>query len=153
SKTSFLGRIGFRHAVAVSVSGLAALWISGPLVGQESTTKSSSLDFEYFKTQVQPIFTAKRPGHARCVSCHSAGTPLRLQPLAPGAATWNDEDSRKNFQAVSRVVVAGKPLASKLLLHPLANEGGGDLFHNGGKHWKSQNEPEWQTLAAWANGK
>jgi len=44
----------------------------------------AGLDFDFFKTRVQPIFTAKRPGHARCISCHIAGTPLRLQPLDLG---------------------------------------------------------------------
>jgi len=108
---------------------------------------SASLDFEYFKTKVQPIFLAKRPGHARCISCHSSGTPLRLQPLSPGTATWNDEESHKNFDAVSRV--AAGSLRSSLLRHPLAEQAGGDFFHSGGKHWDSQNDPEWQTLKAW----
>ena len=31
---------------------------------------ASALDFEYFRTRVQPIFLAKREGNARCVSCH-----------------------------------------------------------------------------------
>ena len=111
-----------------------------------------SLDFEFFKTHVQPIFLAKRPGHARCYSCHSKGTPLRLQRLAPGATTWTEEESRKNFDAIRRVVVPGDPLKSPLLIHPLATEAGGDLFHNGGKHWNSQSDAEWQTLAAWVRG-
>ncbi len=109
---------------------------------------TSTLDFEFFKTRVQPIFLAKRPGHARCVECHDNGSP-RLQELSPGAATWNDEQSRKNFEAWLRVVVPGDPTASRLLMHPLTPEAGGDPFHAGGKHWKSQNDPEWQTLAAW----
>ena len=29
---------------------------------------------------------------------------------------------------------------------------GGDRFHAGGKHWKSQSDPEWQILAAWVRG-
>src|SRR5439155_17863162 len=97
-------------------------------------------------------FTAKRPGHARCVSCHSTGTPMRLQPIAPGNATWNDEESRKNFDVVRARVVSGNPTKSKLLLHPLAEEAGGDATHDGGKHWKSQDDPEWQTLAGWFRG-
>ena len=109
---------------------------------------ASALDFEFFKTNVQPIFLAKRPGHARCISCHASGTPLRLQPLSPGSTTWNEEQSRKNFEAVQRVVVPGS-VKSKLLIHPLAEQAGGDFFHNGGKHWDSQNDPEWQTLKAW----
>ena len=108
----------------------------------------SSLDFEVFKTKVQPIFLAKRPGHARCIACHASGTPLRLQPLSPGSTTWNDEQSRKNFEAVRRVVVPGSA-KSMLLVHPLAERAGGDFFHSGGKHWDSQNDPEWQTLKAW----
>ena len=108
---------------------------------------SSSLDFEVFKTKVQPIFLAKRPGHARCVSCHASGTPLRLQPLSPGSTTWNDEQSRKNFEAVQRVVVGST--RSVLLRHALTEQAGGDFFHSGGKHWDSQNDPEWQTLKAW----
>jgi len=110
-----------------------------------------SLDFEMFKTQVQPIFLAKRPGHARCISCHASGTPLRLQPLPPGRTMWNEEESRKNFEAVRRVVVPGS-IKSMLLVHPLAEQAGGDFFHNGGKHWTSQNDPEWQVLKNWVVG-
>src|SRR5438128_234866 len=106
------------------------------LAGQQA-----SLDYDYFKAKVQPIFVTKRPGHARCVSCHSSGTPLRLQPLSPGSTTWNDEQSRKNFEAVQRVAVGGT--RSILLRHPLAEQAGGDFFHSGGKHWDSQNDPEW----------
>jgi hypothetical protein len=125
------------------------------LLGQQpgsSATTSGSLNFEFFKSKVQPIFLAKRPGHARCIACHSSGTPLRLQPLSPGSATWNDEESRKNFDAVQRVAASGN-LKSKLLLHPLAEEAGGDFFHNGGKHWNSQDDMEWQTLKAFVLGR
>ena len=37
-------------------------------------------------------------------------------------------------------------------MHPLARGAGGDPFHGGGKHWESQTDPEWQTLAAWVKG-
>jgi hypothetical protein len=118
--------------------------------GSPSAT-SGSLDFEFFRTRVQPIFLAKRRGHARCVACHSSGTPLRLQPLPQGSATWNEEESRKNFEAIRRVVVPGN-LKSKLLIHPLAEDAGGDFFHNGGKHFNSQSDPEWLTLKAFVLG-
>jgi hypothetical protein len=29
-------------------------------------------------------FHTKREGHARCVSCHSVGTTMRLEPLSAG---------------------------------------------------------------------
>jgi len=115
------------------------------LSGVAAAQSTPSLDYEFFKTKVQPIFVAKRAGHARCVSCHTSGTPLRLQPLAPGAANWNEEDSRKNFDAIKRVAAPGNP-KSKLLIHPLAEKAGGDFFHSGGKHWTSKDDSEWQTL-------
>src|SRR6266566_2738871 len=113
------------------------------LLGQQPAppAASGSLNFEFFKARVQPIFLAKRPGHARCIACHGGGTPLRLQPLAPGSTTWNDEESRKNFEAIRRVALPGD-LKSRLLIHPLAEEAGGDFFHNGGKHWSSQDDKE-----------
>ena len=117
-------------------------------VGQ-AQSPNTSLDYEYFKTKIQPIFLAKRPGHARCISCHASGTPLRLQPLPKGSTTWSEEDSRKNFEAVTRMVVPGSSAKSRLLIHPLAEQAGGDFYHSGGKHWDSQNDPEWQILKAW----
>ena len=123
---------------------------ANPAVSQQPAS-SAALDYEFFKTQVQPIFLARRPGHARCIACHGSGTPLRLQPLSAGTTNWNDEESRKNFEAVRRVVVPGN-VRSRLLVHPLAEEAGGDFYHNGGKHWSSQNDPEWQTLKSWVLG-
>ena len=127
---------------------LAALLAQPPA---PAPTTAASLDFAVFRDRVEPIFLAKRPGHARCVTCHSTGTAFRLQPLLPGSTTWNEEQSRKNFEAIRRVVVPGN-LKSRLLMHPLAEQAGGDFFHNGGKHWKSQNDPEWQTMKAWVLG-
>src|SRR5215470_14663558 len=137
---------------------MAALLTQGPatatLWAQEArSTAASALDFEFFKTKVQPIFLAKREGHTRCVSCHSKGTPMRLQALLPGAAAWNEEQSRRNFQVVLTKVVPYNLLQSRLLLQPLASEGGGTFYHSGGKHWNSFLDPEWQTLANWVCGR
>jgi len=131
---------------AAFVVVLSSLLMPARVMAQEP-----SLDYEFFKARVQPIFLAKRPGHARCVACHVGGTPMRLQPVSPGGASWNEEDTRKNFEAVRLMVVPGSA-KSRLLVHPLAEEAGGDFFHNGGKHWASQNDPEWQTLKAWVLG-
>ena len=130
---------------------LAVASVALLLAGLLNQQPAPSLDFEYFKANVQPIFLAKRPGHARCIACHGSGTPLRLQPLSPGSTTWTDEESRKNFAAVQRVVAPGNP-KSMLLVHPLEEQAGGDFFHSGGKHWSSQNDPEWQTLRTWVMG-
>jgi len=135
-------------AVLVTTSWMVAAQSASP---SSAPGTSAALDYEFFKTRVQPIFLTKRPGHARCVSCHASGTPMRLQPLSAGSSTWTEEETRKNFDAVRRMVVPGS-IKSMLLVHPLAEDAGGDFFHSGGKHWTSQNDPEWQTLKAWVFG-
>ena len=117
------------RSLLTSVAGVLCFGMLTSLTAQQP-----SLDYEFFKSKVQPIFVAKRPGHARCIACHGSGTPLRLQPLPPGSATWNDEDSRKNFEAMRRVATPGN-MSSRLLLHPLEEKAGGDFYHNGGKHF------------------
>ena len=114
---------------------------------------ASALDFEYYRTKVEPIFLARREGNTRCVSCHSTGTPMRLQELLPGATTWNEAQSRKNFEVVELRVVPRNLAQSRLLVHPLASEGGGTFYHSGGKHWTSFLNEEWQTIANWVCGR
>jgi len=133
------------------VSWIFAIFASVAQQPAASPAPAASLDFEFFKTRVQPIFLAKRPGHARCISCHAGATGMRLQPLAAGSTTWTEEESHKNFDTVRRMVVPGS-VKSRLLMHPLATNAGGDFFHNGGKHFNSQDDPEWQVLKAWAFG-
>ena len=117
-----------------------------------STGETSTLDYQFFKEKVQPIFLAKREGHARCYVCHSTGTPFRLQRLSPGATTWDEEQSRKNFRAASAMVNVSEPEDSLLLREPLALAAGGNHFHPGGKHWDSKDAPEWKILDEWAHG-
>lgn len=74
-----------------------------------------------------------------------------MVPLSPGASTWNEEQSRENFELVKRVAFPGN-LHSPLLVHPLAQEAGGDFFHSGGKHFNSQSDPEWLTIKAFIMG-
>ena len=110
------------------------------------------LDFELYRTTVEPILLSHRRGHARCVVCHSSGGGNSyLEPLPPGSATYDEEQSFRNFERVQRLVVPGQPLDSILLMNPLAEEAGGSHWHAGGKHWDSQRDPEWQTLVTWVN--
>jgi len=111
---------------------------------------AQALDYQIYKTTVEPIFLKKRPTHARCVVCHAAAThPFRLEPLDPGATNWTDAQSRKNFETVSHLVKPGAPLASILLIQPLAHSAGGAEFHSGGRQFASQDDPDWQAMAAW----
>lgn len=115
--------------------------------------QSAELDFEFFKDEVQPIFLEKKAGFTRCVVCHAGEGPVGfLQELSDGATNWNDEQSQLNFEAVSRLVTPGNPLASRLLMHPLEPAAGGDEFHNGGRQFSSQEDPWFQTLSVWVRG-
>src|SRR5450759_4189715 len=85
----------------------------GPSPAQSQTPASpgaaAKLDYEFFKNKVQPVFLNKRPGHARCVMCHTVNNaPFHLVPLSSGAAAWNEEQSRQNFELVQRVAAPGE---------------------------------------------
>jgi hypothetical protein len=118
-----------------------------------SQPKPPSLDLAFFVRRVEPIFLEKRLSHTRCYVCHvESNNAFRLEKLAPGSGSWSDEQSRRNFEAVSILVNPGDPAMSRLLLHPLAPEAGGDVFHSGGRQFASKADPAWKTLAAWVNG-
>jgi hypothetical protein len=128
------------------LTAIVASFAAGHLAAQ-------SLDYATYKAKVEPIFLKKREGHARCVVCHAnAGNGLRLQPLAPGATAWTEEESRKNFEAVSKLVSSANLMSSPLLKHPLAGTAGGDDFHSGGRQFQSKDDPDWKTIADWARG-
>lgn len=117
----------------------------------QSTTPSAALDdFQVFKTKIEPIFLKHRPGHARCYGCHILpNRGFHLEPLSPGSAEWSDDQSQLNLQHVLQHVVRGDPTSSRLLLHPLAPEAGGDAFHSGGRQFANQNDPDWLVMAEW----
>jgi hypothetical protein len=112
-----------------------------------------TLDYDFYKARIEPLFLKKKAGHTRCVVCHSESNNFfKLEPMSSGAKAWNDEQSHKNFETVSKLVNPGEPMVSRLLMHPLAPEGGGDVFHSGGRQFMSVNDPDWKTMAAFVNG-
>jgi hypothetical protein len=147
------------HAVAIACLSAAAIGSCQlvslqPAAGQEANkpAASATLDYEYFKAKVQPVFLAKREGHARCVVCHTINNaPFHLVALSPGSTRWTEGQSRQNFELVQKVVVPGWE-GSKLLTHPLAEHAGGDPHHGGGQQFASQSDPEWATLKAFVLG-
>jgi hypothetical protein len=123
--------------------------ITSAVTSMTHLAMAQSLDYETYKKTVEPIFAKKRAGHARCVACHSASNnAFRLQPLAEGS-TWTEEQSRRNFESVSKLVNRANPRASLLLIHPLAHEAGGDEFHSGGRQFLSKDDPDWKAIAVW----
>ncbi|HEX9876231.1 MAG TPA: hypothetical protein VGC50_06215 [Gammaproteobacteria bacterium] len=145
---------GICRAALCGVAGVA-------LVAFGRTADAQGLDFDFYRQNVEPMFYRSRgdflppdPGEPACVMCHTwqANTPLMLQSLeenADGSVYWTEAQSRRNFEAVSRLVSPGDPDNSRLLRTPLSSQAGGSPLHTGGKVWDSQDDPEWQTLAAW----
>ena len=130
--------MSFRVLSVVVAAGAALAAASGSQVASQG----KPLDYETFKSRVEPIFLERREGHVRCYVCHSENNNgLHLQRLSDGATTWDDEQSRKNFESVSGLVAPNDPASSRLLIHPLAPEAGGDLFHSGGRQFEVQERP------------
>jgi hypothetical protein len=137
-----------RHVATAAVIALAA--ISAPHLALRA---APVLDYEFFKTRVQPIFLEKRPTHTRCYICHAeSNNAFRLEKITPGDSFWSEEQSRKNFEMASKLVNPGDPDHSRLLMQPLAPESGGNVFHSGGRQFATKEDPNWQTIAAWVNG-
>jgi hypothetical protein len=117
-----------------------------------SSAASASLDYDFFKTKVQPVFLTKRAGHTRCVVCHTVNNaPFHLVRLSPGSTSWNEEQSRQNFTLIQRVAIPGS-MDSPIVKHPLAEQAGGDPHHGGAQQFESQTDPAWQTLKAFVMG-
>jgi hypothetical protein len=135
------------RVATIAAAALAAQVLCAPALAQ-------SLDYEYFKSNVEPLFLKKRPGHVRCYVCHSdrSNNAFRLEALPKGERFWSEEQSRRNFDVVSRLVVPGDPDKSLLLLQPLAPEAGGNAFHSGGRQFSSKRDAEWKMLAGWVSG-
>ena len=134
-------------------SRIGIITLAMSLMATSVSTAQVALDYDFFKSRVEPIFLKKRPGHARCYVCHAdSNNAFRLQKLSPGSSAWSEEQSQRNFQRIVVLVVAGDPDKSKLLLQPLAPEAGGLAFHSGGRQFASKNDPDWKILAQWVRG-
>jgi hypothetical protein len=140
----------------------ALLYLFAPFATAQTSgspdVKTPQLDYEFFKTRVEPIFLKRRSAdHARCYVCHQVahhgGGPLSLEMLSPGMTFWTEEQSRHNFEVVSKLVVPGDPDSSLLLRMPLAPEAGGLAdTHQGGRQFASEDDPDWKNIKAWVMG-
>src|SRR6266404_8524022 len=152
-------------AASFAVSAVVPLYAPAPFAAAQSGGQPAAqvslgpktLDYEFFKTRVEPIFLKRRsPDHARCYACHEKDkhlSGLRLESLPPGSSFWTEEQSRRNFETVSKLVVPGNLTKSMFPMHPLAPEAGGDeLIHLGGRQFESQDDPDFQTIAEWVRG-
>ena len=146
----------FVVAAAVLVYSIVPRAVAQTPGGADAQTKQ--LDYEFFKMRVEPIFLKNRSAdHARCYTCHQVGHhgggPLSLETLSAGMSFWTEEQSRLNFEAVSKLVVPGNPSLSLFLRMPMAPEAGGLAdTHQGGRQFASEDDPDWMTMKAWVLG-
>ena len=144
--------------LAVVLIAMAALMPVAKTVAApapQDAKPTPTLDYEFFKARVEPIFLKNRPGHARCYTCHLLGpAPKYLVRLFPGATTWTEEQSRQIFENVSKLINMDDPMKSRFLIHPLSPLAGGDIefVHTGGRQFESKDDPDWKNMAAWASG-
>jgi hypothetical protein len=146
----------------IVVAAAVLLYVFAPFATAQTSAPADAqapqLDYEFFKASVEPIFLKVRSAdHARCYVCHQVahhgGGPLSLEMLSPGMSFWTEEQSRHNFEIVSKLVVPGKPDLSLLLRMPLAPEAGGLAdTHQGGRQFASQDDPDWKNIKAWVLG-
>jgi hypothetical protein len=134
--------------------GIAAALSVAMFAAANAGAADTALDYDYYQNRVEPIFFTKRPGHARCTTCHvDANNAFKLQKFSGQKdVAWTEEESRKNFTLVSALVTPGNPDKSHLLLYPLAPEAGGAIYHSGGRQFANKNSAEWKTIAAWVKG-
>src|ERR1017187_2336107 len=117
-------------------ANLLRFTMAAAMAAASSMAAAQSLDFEVYKKRVEPIFSKQREGHARCVVCHAeSNNAFKLQAWGTQTTAFTEEQSRLNFQMISKLVTPGNPDRSILLFHPLAKEAGGDEFHSGGRQF------------------
>jgi hypothetical protein len=113
-----------------------AQWVGA--AAPAAAADAPDVDFEFFRACVHPMFFQATPGGMACTNCHG-------DEFAP-------PDVDESWSLVQRLIAPGAPTQSRLLMHPLHPDAGGDYVHNGVRRWRSQDDPEWQMLAGWVNG-
>ncbi|MEE2637594.1 MAG: hypothetical protein VYE68_10210 [Acidobacteriota bacterium] len=126
-------------------------WIQRLPSGRFIPEPEPELDFEFFRSCVQPVFANPREGQLRCSRCHSGGL-IGFAPAPGRGDAWSDEEAERAYRLISRVILPGNPEQSRFLLKPLHPDGGGAYTHNGPRRWESRADPEWQMLAGWVRG-
>src|SRR3954447_2782463 len=106
-----------RATMSIRYAAIAVLALPAVVLAQTRP----ALDYEFYRSRVEPIFLAKKDGHTRCVVCHTeSSNNFNLQKLDPGATTWADAQSRRNFAMIEKLASSGDPETSMLTQHPLA---------------------------------
>ena len=142
--------LAFTFALASPAADLRAAPAAG---NAQASGFPGPADIEAYRNTVEKVFMTDRggtvAGMAACVMCHTWQTSLRFSLQTPATdAGWTTEQSRRNFEVVTKLIDTANPENSRLLQKPLAAEAGG-LAHTGGSYWKSKDDPEYQSVLKW----
>ena len=108
-----------RLPILVVATAVVVTLVAGS-VSKVASQGKPVLDYEQFKSRVEPIFLERREGHVRCYVCHSENNnAFHLERLAPGSDFWSEEQSRKNFGRVSGLRGTAPPVSQPLVRAPL----------------------------------
>lgn len=126
-------------------------WIRSLPADRYVAAPGPALDFTFFRSCVQQVFATPREGHIRCSNCHAGGL-VGFAPPPQNGKSWSDEEAKRAFQSISRLIIPGNPEQSRFMLKPLHPDGGGSYTHNGVRRWQTRDDPEWRMLAGWVRG-
>ena len=126
-------------------------WIGMLPVEEFTPAPEPTLDFAFYNSCVQEMYRNPRYGQLSCQECHAGGF-TGFAPRAANGTAWTEQEARRGFDAIQRLILPGNPVQSRWLLKPLHPDGGGSYTHNGVRRWQSRDDPEWLMMAAWVRG-
>lgn len=128
---------------------IAADWLNGAKL---EDAPQKQLDFAYFRSNVEPIFSTPGPDGFACITCHFSHAILHLESPESAKGKFSIEEVINNYQSALRVVDEGSPADSYIVRKPTSPREGvaGGLSHAGGVRWP-EHKQSWQykTLIRW----
>jgi hypothetical protein len=126
-------------------------WIEMLPAEQFTPAPEPTLDFAFYNSCIQEMYRNPRYGQLSCQECHAGGF-TGFAPRAANGTAWTEQEARRGYDAIQRLILPGNPVQSRWLLKPLHPDGGGSYTHNGVRRWQSRDDPEWLMMAAWVRG-
>ncbi len=128
---------------------IVADWLKGAKL---EDPPEKQLNFAYFKSNVEPIFSTPGPDGFACITCHFSHAILHLESPETASGKFSIEEVINNYQSALRVVDEGAPSNSYIVRKPTSPREGvaGGLSHAGGVRWPEKKQ-SWQyhALTTW----
>ena len=133
------GIFGLIFLLSTVVSGCEMASIEDP--DPPTGGREYILDYDVFAAEIDAILTAHGCDN---LSCHGGGIRGTFE-LSPAG----DKDVAMDFVQVGYQVDADDPAASRLLMKPLDEAGGGSAHTAQSGGWPSTSDPDYRSILAW----